>query len=97
MATGVGFGAGLTAATGGASLIGTGTALFAGGSVVKGVEGIAASSSNADAIYDDYAASVGGGTSVGATSTSPTSLNVDYLNIRSDNLNDAFFNAQYST
>ena len=97
MATGAGFGAGLTAATGGASLIGTGTALFAGGSVVKGVEGIAASSSNIDSIYDDYSASVGGGTSIGATSTSPTSLNVDYLNIRSDNLNDAFFNAQYST
>ena len=97
MATGAGFGAGLTAATGGASLLGTGAAVFAGGSVIKGAEGIAASSSNIDSIYDDYSASVGGGTSVGATSTSPTSLNVDYLNIRSDNLNDAFYNAQYST
>ena len=81
----------------GSTLASTGVGLLAGGTVFKATENVAATSSGVDAIYDDYAASVGSGVSVGATSTSPTSLNVDNLNIRSDNLNDAFFNAQYST
>ena len=95
--TGAGTPLGLGAIMGGSTLASTGVGMLAGGTVFKATESVAATSSGADAIYDDYAASVGGGTSVGATSTSPTSLNVDYLNIRSDNLNDAFFNAQYST
>ena len=95
--TGAGTPLGLGAIMGGSTLASTGVGLLAGGTVFKATESVTATSSSADAIYDDYAASVGGGTSVGATSTSPTSLNVDYLNIRSDNLNDAFFNAQYST
>tara|TARA_R100001591_G_scaffold53686_1_gene63725 strand:+ start:569 stop:2800 length:2232 start_codon:yes stop_codon:yes gene_type:complete len=95
--TGVGTPAGLGGIMAGSTLASTGVGLLAGGTVFKATENVAATSSGVDAIYDDYAASVGSGVSVGATSTSPTSLNVDNLNIRSDNLNDAFFNAQYST
>ena len=46
--------------------------------------------------YDEYISSTGGFDINAGTSSSPSTLNVEQLNVNSDNLDEAFYSSQYA-